>query len=244
MTDRLPPDLRWVAFDLDDTLHYFKRASGSASEAVFRDIERQFGIGVDDLTKSYREILRAAQSGHFSDRKTSREYRAERFEALLAAFARDPAPALDGLLDIYDAALGEALELKPGARQALSAARRASLSVMVVSEGPHDAQTTTIERLGIGSSVDLLVTSAGEQASKSDGLFERALAHAGCEPHQVLYVGDSVERDILPTSALGIASVYVGEEELPDELTPMVLDLPALAGLLDRFAPDRDGFST
>jgi FMN phosphatase YigB (HAD superfamily) len=27
--------LRWIAFDLDDTLHYFKRASGRAAEAVF-----------------------------------------------------------------------------------------------------------------------------------------------------------------------------------------------------------------
>jgi hypothetical protein len=24
--------LRWIAFDLDDTLHYFKRASGTAAE--------------------------------------------------------------------------------------------------------------------------------------------------------------------------------------------------------------------
>jgi putative hydrolase of the HAD superfamily len=234
MTEQLPPDLRWIAFDLDDTLHYFKRASGRAAEAVFCEIERQFGIGVDDLDQAYREILRAAQSGHFSQPKTSREYRAERFGALLSGFARDPGPQLDRLLATYDAALGKALELKPGARQALAAAKRARISTMVVSEGPHDAQAATIERLGIAPDIDLLVTSAGEQASKGDGLFERALERAGCERHEVLYVGDSVDRDIVPTSALGIASVYVGEDELPDDSTAMRLDLAALARLLDR----------
>jgi len=66
MTERLPPGLRWIAFDLDDTLHYFKRASSRAAEAVFCDIERQFGIGVDDLKEAYREILQTAQSRHFS----------------------------------------------------------------------------------------------------------------------------------------------------------------------------------
>jgi hypothetical protein len=52
MTQQLPPDLCWIAFDLDDTLHYFKRASGRAVEAVFCNIERQFGIGVSDLDEA------------------------------------------------------------------------------------------------------------------------------------------------------------------------------------------------
>jgi FMN phosphatase YigB (HAD superfamily) len=41
MREHLPPGLRWIAFDLDDTLHYFRRASSRASEAVFGDIEQQ-----------------------------------------------------------------------------------------------------------------------------------------------------------------------------------------------------------
>jgi FMN phosphatase YigB (HAD superfamily) len=49
MTEQLPSGLRWIAFDLDDTLHYFKRASNRAAKAVFAEIERQFGIGTDDL---------------------------------------------------------------------------------------------------------------------------------------------------------------------------------------------------
>jgi putative hydrolase of the HAD superfamily len=244
MTQQLPPDLRWIAFDLDDTLHYFARAAGRASKAVFCDIERQFGIGVDDLDEAYREILRVAQSRHFSQPKTAREYRAERFGALLSKFAQAPGPQLDRLLDVYDAALGEALELKPGARQALTAAKRAGLSVMVISEAPHDAQTTTIERLGIAPNIDLLVTSASEQASKSDGLFEKALERAGCERHEVLYVGDSLDRDIAPTSALGIANVYVGDDELPDGSAAMRLDLTALAQLLNQLAREGDGAAT
>ena len=103
---------------------------------------------------------------------------------------------------------------------------------MVISEGPHDAQETTIGRLGIAADVDLLVTSAGEGVSKSDGLFERALERANCVPHEVLYVGDSLERDIGPASELGIASVYVGDEELPEASKAIKLDLAALARLL------------
>jgi putative hydrolase of the HAD superfamily len=241
MRKRLPVGLRWIGFDLDDTLHYFKRASGWAARVVFVDIEQRLGIGTDELERAYREIVRTGQRGHFTQEKTAREYRAERFGALLEAFAQDPGPHLKRLLDIYDSALGEALELKPGAREALKAAKRAGVSVMVISEGPQDAQTRTIERLGIAPSVDLLVTSAGEQTSKSDGLFVKALERVGCEREEVLYVGDSLERDILPTQALGIASVYVGEDQLPEDSTAMRLGLPALAELLDELAQEREG---
>jgi putative hydrolase of the HAD superfamily len=236
MTEGLPSGLRWVAFDLDDTLHYFRRASGSASQAVLREIERDSGIELGILDRAYCEILRTAQSGHFSQSKTSREYRAERFGALLGRFDQDPGPRLDRILDLYDAALAQALTLKPGARQALAAAKRSGLSVMVISEGPQDAQETTIDRLGIAPSIDLLVTSAGEQVSKTDGLFERALERAGCERHEGLYVGDSVERDIVPTCALGIANVYVGDEQLPEGVTTIKIDLAKLGQLLNRLS--------
>ena len=163
MTAALPPDLRWIGFDLDDTLHDYRRASRRASEAVFADLERGCGVPVDELAGAYGEILRAAQGGHFTLLKSAREYRGERFRALLARFDVEPGRHLDRLLDVYDDALGKALELKPGAREALASAARAGLPVMVVSEGPEDAQARTIERLGIAPAVDLLLTSAGEQ---------------------------------------------------------------------------------
>lgn len=119
-------------------------------------------------------------------------------------------------MDTYDTALGESLELKPGADQALRAAKRGGLSVVVISEGPHDAQQTTIERLGIAPWVDLLVTSGGEGTSKSHDLFGRALARAGCDPAEIVFVGDSLERDVGPASALGITCFYVGVERLPE----------------------------
>lgn len=235
----LPTGLRWIAFDLDGTLHDFKRASAQAAEAVFGEIERRSGIGVDDLGVAYRGILSAAQREHFVHSKASREYRAERFRALLAAFDQPPDRYLDRLLDIYDAALREALELKPGAQQALTEAKRVQLSVMVISEGPHDAQARTIDRLGIASNIDLLVTSAGEGMSKTDGLFERALERAECAHDEVVYVGDSIDRDVVPTSALGIASIYMGEDELPDGAAAIRLDLEALSRLLSKLTTRR-----
>jgi len=92
--------------------------------------------------------------------------------------------------------------------------------------------------LGIRLSIDLLLISASEGLSKSDGLFEKALQRVSCECHEVLYVGDSVKRDVAPTSSLGIASIYVGEDELPGRSTAIRLDLVALARLRHKLAGD------
>ena len=69
---------------------------------------------------------------------------------------------------------------------------------MVVSEGPHDAQEATLARLGIAPLVDLLVTLAAERTSKRGGLLKIALGRAQCLPHELIYVGDSLENDIWP----------------------------------------------
>jgi FMN phosphatase YigB (HAD superfamily) len=44
MTGQLPAELSWVGFDLDDTLHRFRHASGRASAAIRLDLEALAGL--------------------------------------------------------------------------------------------------------------------------------------------------------------------------------------------------------
>ncbi len=45
MSIDFPAAVRWVAFDLDDTLHFYRKASGRASAAVFEYLDEEFGCG-------------------------------------------------------------------------------------------------------------------------------------------------------------------------------------------------------
>lgn len=207
----LPIELKWVGFDLDDTLHYYRKASGAALEAVYQYLEDEFGTDIDQLRAAYSGILQGAQSGCFADGRTSREYRAERFATLLTCFSIIPERNLEVVLDLYDASLAKHLELKEGVIDVLQAAKAAGLQVMVVSEGPHDAQELTLQRLGLWSFVDLLITSAQEQTSKAEGLLAVAVQKAGCAVGEILYIGDNPESDILPAQKLNVQCVYVGE---------------------------------
>ena len=58
----------WFAFDLDDTLHEFRKASSSAAAAVFQYLHAtHHHIAVDDLSSTYSTILSQKTSSAFTD---------------------------------------------------------------------------------------------------------------------------------------------------------------------------------
>ena len=205
-------EVEWIGFDLDDTLHFYRKASGRAARAVFDYLHEEFGCDLDLLKSRYAVILREAQSDSFTEGKTSRVMRGERFAKLMEEFSIIPHHHLDSVLVIYDKALARHLELKEGALEALRELKQSGFSIMIVSEGPHDAQEATLARLGLAPYVDLLITSGQERRSKRDGLLKVALAKAGCLPNNCVFIGDNMEWDILPALALGMAAFYVGED--------------------------------
>ena len=61
----------------------------------------------------------------------------------------------------------------------------------------------------------------------SPAIFERALRDAGSPPaERVAMVGDRLDRDIAPTKALGMRTVWVLRNEAPDEPTQEQLAVP------------------
>jgi putative hydrolase of the HAD superfamily len=228
----IPQQTRWIGFDLDDTLHYFRKASGAAAETVFAYINEEFGAPLEVIRDTYKSILKQSQSTHFAKDWPSREYRADRFRKLLEQYSILPNGHLEHLLVAYDASLERNLMLTTGARDALAAAKRKGFGVFILSEGPHDAQETTIQRLGISQYVDVLLTSAREGLSKSDGLFERTLEIIGSRGAETVYVGDSMERDIIPAKRAGLTAIQLSSEKV--EGTLAIPELSVLAQAIQR----------
>jgi putative hydrolase of the HAD superfamily len=225
----------WFGFDLDDTLHEFRKASSSASLAIFLNIEAQFSIAVDELQKDYADILRTATKSAFTDGRTSTEYRKERFAALLGGRDLQYAEAyLDSLLEQYKLALANTLRLKPGALQLLQFLKQQGKRVIIVTEGPTDAQIWTVQQLGLASYIDVLVTTNEVGKSKIDGLFPEVLHMHAIAPQDMVYVGDNETRDIVPAINAGILAIHYSEKQeclldLPDDsVVNRIIERPSL----------------
>jgi len=78
------------------------------------------------------------------------------------------------------------------------------LKIIIISEGPEDAQEITLSKLGIKNLVERLFTASVEGTSKTENLFPIVLERLKCEPQEIFYIGDSKARDIVPAMKAGI----------------------------------------
>lgn len=203
---------KYFGFDLDDTLHEFRKASASVSSAVFDAIHQETGVNIDTLRATYTEILRSKTASAFVEGETSTEYRRDRFMCLLQEHGVEASEDILGrLLDIYKNSLRGALALKPGALSLLQTLKRLGKWVLIITEGPQDAQEWTIQELGIAPSIDILVTTNEVGKSKVDGLFSVVLEKYGIEAGDIVYVGDNEIRDARPAREEGLLAVLYDE---------------------------------
>lgn len=169
-------------------------------------------MGIEDLEATYRDILRSKTAGAFADGRTSIEYRRERFSYLLQAYGFTPSQdMLDRLLTIYQNNLRNSLRLKAGALQLLQRLKTLGKKVIVVTEGPRDAQEWTVAELGLQSYIDILITTNEIGKSKVDGLFSIVLRKYSIAASDIVYVGDNEQRDIIPAREAGIMTLFYDE---------------------------------
>ncbi|KAL2843174.1 HAD-like domain-containing protein [Aspergillus pseudoustus] len=204
----------WVGFDLDDTLHEFRSASSTASKTVFVTISGRHGIPTTQLQDQYTVILRELTSHAFSDGRTSHDYRRERFVALLEAFSVPvESEFIQDLLALYESSLKASLRLKTGAANLLQKLISLGKKIVVVTEGPQDAQEWTIANLSIAPYIDYLVTTNKFGATKTTGLFSLVLKHLNIDSNEIVFIGDNLKRDIEPATEEGILCIYLAENE-------------------------------
>lgn len=202
----------WIGFDLDDTLHEFRSTSLIATNKVLAEISQKYGTPISALKEEYSKVLRVKTANAFSDGKTSFDYRKERFGFILEHFSLPyNTQFMTTLLESYEGALMASLELKCGALGLLSTIKNMGKKIVVITEGPQDAQERTVAALGIGGYIDFLATTNYFRVAKTEGLFAKVLQNLGISSGHIAYIGDNAQRDMKPAMAEGIFSIHLAE---------------------------------
>ncbi|RGP60634.1 hydrolase-the had superfamily [Fusarium longipes] len=217
----------WFGFDLDDTLHEFRKASRAATTYCLNTIaSNSTHVTLKDLDERYAIILKQGTADAFTDGKTSHDYRRARFAAALSHFGLSH-DSVDELLNDYERVLVENLSLKPGAISLLEAIKKSRRKIVVITEGPQDAQERAVRDLGIEKYIDFLATTNYFGVAKTSGLFIRVLDHLKIQPDEMVYIGDSQQRDIEPATREGIYAIHLHQ----DQTESLVLQPPSVNSL-------------
>ena len=193
-------------------MHEFRRSSGTATNKVLEGISERYGTPIHALRGEYSRVLKAKTANAFSEGKPSFDYRRERFTSVLAHFSLPQDDQfMAELLESYEVTLMKSLELKCGALDLLSMIKDMGKKIVIITEGPQDAQERTIQGLDIEKYIDFLATTNHFGVAKTAGLFPRVLEHLGVPSGDIAYVGDNEQRDMKPTLAEGIFSIHFAE---------------------------------
>ena len=229
MTNTSPRTIDAIVFDLDGTL------------------ADTFGLllaAFDEATRAHRgrPLTHAEMIAHFGPGAGTEE-------AIVCALAgataeAPPAGCVEAFYRVYEARHGELVQLFPGIRHALRAARERGLAIGLVTGKGRRSADITLRELGIAPFFDAIATGDDAPAPKPDprGLLA-VLGRLGAAPRRALFIGDSIA-DLGAGQAAGtlVAAVLWNDPPDPALLAAnpdfILRDGDDLAALLDRLASD------
>ncbi|WP_230462001.1 HAD family hydrolase [Gordonia sp. 135] len=98
-------------------------------------------------------------------------------------------------------------DLYPDALDCLRTAKAAGLIVGIAGNQPSG---TAEQLLALDFTADVVASSAEWGISKpSEEYFTKLVDVLGLEPHQIMYVGDRVDNDVVPAHAIGLRTAFI-----------------------------------
>jgi len=214
---------RAVLFDFGGTLYDYRCFARAEAETLAATLTAARGPmsrgGAAGIVASAEEIVRAqrdAMKSVFADYRDRPFYlHKDLFEdALRATLANLGAAPDDALLARHRRMQWDAhardFALRPGVRETLAELRARGLHVGMVSNIDDDQLDHLLEVAGVREDFDSVLSSEAARSCKPEpGIFHEALRRAGCEPHQAVFVGDSLFHDVGGANRLGMRSVLI-----------------------------------
>jgi putative hydrolase of the HAD superfamily len=212
---------RAVFFDFGGTLFSYAEVR-PYFDGMLQELARSHAITVpmEEIRRIYRTAI-AKKMAEFLPRPFyfHRDLFGEAHVDLLRALGVD-AEKSDGL-GLYqgqsDVGLA-AVQPREGVGDTLAALRRRGVYLGIVSNIDEDQFRPLWERIGLGPYFDAVTTSEEARSCKPHpGIYRHALAKAGgVAPEEVVFVGDSLDYDVVGANALGMTSVLIIEP--PDQV--------------------------
>jgi len=229
--------IRVIAFDLDDTLWNVAPVIERAELILAKWLEKKvpgYSYEPSDL-KPIRETL-LNEDPTLAHRLTAFRQRLIETSLLSRLDRKSAANHAEGAMEIFLTARNE-VQFFEGALETLRNTAQ-SFQLGAITNGNAD-----IYRLGLNDCFSFAFSAEQVGAPKpAPDLFHAALAHTGCEPSQMVYVGDDPIKDVDAANEVGLHTIWmktkdrsIEGETNPDETITDIRALPnAIKKLVDR----------
>jgi putative hydrolase of the HAD superfamily len=198
--------IKSILFDMDNTLFDFIEAKHAACEAIVEY------LGLKDSRELFKYFLRGVYN--FEAWENIRDYMNDRGVYSEHAY-------LD-CCDLYERKKLETIDPYPNVVETLYQLKKMGFSLGVVTDAHIGHARSRLMKARLLDLFDVLVTADMTGTKKpSPEIFFKTLDKLQIDPHQALFIGDSLRRDIEPARKIGMVTAYAayGDRNIREEMS-------------------------
>lgn len=206
---------RTVFFDVDSTLYSEKKAHAAAMGKLYRYGRETLSLDPETMDRLIGESRRTVYERLGYDNAAIHN-RLIRFQGLAEGLPENRNDRYIRALEMYHIYWGaylEAMEPEPYIRELIGALRGAGIRVGVGTDMTAYMQYKKLEKLGLLSEIQYIVTSEEAGAEKpSPKFFRLCIEKAGCRPGECVFIGDNLKKDVEGSVAAGMRGIWYRPE--------------------------------
>ncbi|SJZ41886.1 YjjG family noncanonical pyrimidine nucleotidase [Garciella nitratireducens] len=233
---KLKNKIKFIYFDLDNTLWDFKKNSVMALERLYdkkiKNLKRG-NIDFQTFKNIYEKHNSAMWRAYERQEITPEVLKIKRFEKTIEELQLNEWIKATDLNDVYIHSLPSFPYLMPNAKEILEYLV-SQYSLGILSNGFEDTQYRKLQSGGIVKYFDIIITSDQVGCSKpNEGIFQYAIKKSGCSPKEIVYVGDDYKIDILAANKMNIIGILLDpQNKMKEDSIIKIKDLIELKNYL------------
>ena len=185
--------IKGIMFDMDNTLFDLVEAKIASCDAIVAN------IGTGNAEELLMYFLRNMHN--FESTENIRDYLVD-----LNVYSDE---VYENCSTIYDDTKIGSIKLYPHVKETLEMLRKMKFRLFIVTDASHRNATKRLGKLELMEMFDHVITADVTKTSKPDiNVFYHALSSVELKAEEVLFVGDSLRRDIEPANQVGMVTAY------------------------------------
>ncbi len=207
--------IKYVFFDLDETLIDIKKAQNTAIESLFEMYNFNQKTDLDSFIKKWDELTDFHYKFYTSKQISYEEQRRRRIIDLFKTYHIELSSDPMIIYNIYLKEFENAWSVYDDVVETLKELKAKDYILGLISNGDYDQQVQKMKKVGIFEMFDYVNTSSQFEVSKPDTrVYETIFKMHGINYENVCYVGNSYKKDILPCRQLGIKTILIDRKNV------------------------------
>lgn len=203
--------IKLVGFDLDDCLF---DSTGLSERARIKGIKAMVDLGLKIKKEKAIKMIQEIVKEYGSNSSNHYNYFIRRYNRLENVEENIPYSLqfkyISAAVMAYHAEKINSIQLYDDVKECLIQLKEMSIQTAIITDGLPLKQYEKILRLGIDDLIDLVIISDEIGIRKPNPkLFDHCLKRFGITGNETIYVGDRIDKDIIPAKLNNIYSVYI-----------------------------------